>query len=1190
MRLSLRAKLTAIVGAAAFAFVVVIVSSALISRRVERQLGTIQEHLLPKLEMGPRLDAEFEHLRRALQDAVAANDADLLAKTRETKNAFLERLSAARDAIDPAQALQLARSVEEYYAAAIDVSRRLLAAETGEALVGAMADMQTKQSHVAQLLKIATAFDRKEIANAFTTAVRAQTTGGAVRLVISIICLALVILLSVRLSRGVLRSVDVLTTGLKRYARGEFGTPVAAVGNDEFGDVADQANQMAASLQRLATERDRTDWLKNGQAGLSQELRGELEPSEVAGRAIRFLARTLDARAGALYYADVDRTLQLLGQYALSPEGTDQTTPSFRPGEGLVGQAALQDDIMIVPDAPPDYLRVRSGLGEATPHVVALLPIIHAGSVNGVVELGLFSAWMERSTEFLLSIRETLAIALEVARARAAMRQLLAETQRQATRLSTQEEELRVNNEELQTQQKELRQTNEELAQQAEELDSQRRALEQRNADLDQARGDLERKAAELTTVSAYKSQFLTNMSHELRTPLNSMLLLSNLLATNDGGNLTDKQIEYANTIYSAGRDLLALINQVLDLARIEAGKHELHVATTALADLAHNLERVFLPLAHDKGLRLKVELANDLPPTISTDRQRAEQILNNLLANAIKFTERGDVTLRIARPAPEVVLRRQDLRPDSTVALSVSDTGLGIAPEDQERIFAPFEQVDSAPDRRYGGTGLGLNIARELANLLGGELQLRSVPGAGSTFVCYLPEVSRAEIKPGASPQPTASNGTVAAPPTPAAAPSNKPTNQERGGAQAHNLSSTLLIIEDDQRFAEVLGDIIEGQGLKYRIARDGRSGVRMARDTNLIPTAIILDVMLPDIDGWTVLEQLRAHPVSAGIPVHFLSAVDGADHGTDMGAVGYLRKPATRQELLHMVQSLVPDSARRRARILVVEADSTLPGSLATQLAGENLDLQLVTSGLQALERLSNESFACMILDLSLPDMDGLVFLRTVREKCGADTPSVVVYTGRALSKPEAQMLEAHSEAVVLKEGSSTERLLDEVRLFVRRLNEGQGPRRPAPARLHPADVRLKDRKILIADDDMRTVYALSAMLRAKGVDVLVADTGLVAITVLDEHPEIEAVLMDIMMPEMDGYEAMRRIRQDARFATLPIIALTAKAMKGDEEKCLEAGASAYLAKPIEPDRLVRMLHSILSGQITKAGRHGN
>jgi CheY-like chemotaxis protein len=642
------------------------------------------------------------------------------------------------------------------------------------------------------------------------------------------------------------------------------------------------------------------------------------------------------------------------------------------------------------------------------------------------------------------------------------------------------------------------------------------------------------------------------------------------MLAENDAKNLTDKQVELARTIHLAGKDLLTLINQVLDLAKVESGKQEVRVEAVDLAELAARLERVFGPLVRDKGLLFVVQVAPDVPAHVATDRQRLEQILNNLLGNAIKFTSRGQVTLRIARPTPGTRLRRDGLRPDQTVAFSVSDTGLGIAAADQDRIFTPFEQVDAAIDRRYGGTGLGLSIAREIASLLGGELQLQSTLGKGSTFTCILPEdlpvrtaaggpdTSRRELSP------PSARGV----PTPGSSQIEEPH---------------LLLIEDDPVFAAAFADIIQGQGLRCRIAQDGQTGLALARSAR--PTGIILDVKLPDIDGWTVLRELRADPVTAAIPVHFVSALEGSEHGLALGASGYLTKPATRRQLIRVVESMAPKSAtERRPRVLVVEDDVETGESLLKQLAGENLDVRRVASAEEALQAVKAERFGCLILDLSLPDMDGLELLRLLRETCGAEMPSVVVYTGRALSRAEVKALDTYAEAIVMKEGSSNERLLDEIRLFVRRLKDGIGSQWPPTSGSAPAgraSVRLEGRKILVVDDDMRTVYALSATLRSKGAEVAVADTGQAALAVLSAEPDVEVVLMDIMMPEMDGYEAMRRIRQDPRFATLPIIALTAKAMKGDEEKCQEAGASDYLPKPVDVDRLMAMLQARLPGK---------
>jgi CheY-like chemotaxis protein len=1171
MRLTFRAKLMTTVGAAALAFILLILVSSLISGRVTRQLADIEGRLIPKLALGPELDGQYERLGRSLQDAVAAQDPDALAATERLRDRMLATLDSAHDSVDAEDAAALRAAIDDYYQAAHDVSKRLLARETGEGLVDAMTALQAKHSRTAELLKKTTRLDRKELAAGFAATSRAQETGTKLFFAIGVVCLFSVLALSVAISRSLLRSLGDFSAGLARFGRGDFSRPLPVTRDDELGKLARDANQMAENLGRFAEQRDRSDWLKAGQARLTHELRGELELREVAARAIRLVASYLEAPAGALYLASGEGWLEPLGQYALAGEGAaGGAAPVFRPGEGLVGQAALQEEIVVVEDPPAGYVRVRSGLGEASPRTIVLAPLTHLGKVTGVIELALFKPCTALMRELLGSIRETLSIALEVARARAAARALLAETQRQAQRLAAQEEELSVNNEELQAQQEELKQANE-------ELEEQRRALEEQNAELEGARRREQQKADTLATVSEYKSQFLANMSHELRTPLNSMLLLSNLLAQNESRNLTDKQVEFCGTIHAAGKDLLGLINQVLDLAKIEAGKQEVRPEIVSLRELVQRVEKIFAPLAADKGLRLSVDLDPALPASITTDRQRVEQILTNLVGNAIKFTRRGGVSLRLRRPQAGTRFGRDDLSAERTVALAVTDTGIGIAPEQQERIFAPFQQLDSRIDRRYGGSGLGLTIARELAGLLGGELQLASVAGEGSTFTCYLPE--RTSGVPAPAPA-------LASPPGGVRGSSRAVTDDraQLAAGEAH-----LMIIEDDPLFAEQLSALIHARNFKVVVASSGQEGLRLAKERR--PMGIILDVMLPDIDGWTVMERLRFDPDTNAIPVHFVSSLDAPERGLAMGAVGYLTKPATQRELAGVVETLAPLAAERSRQILVVEDDAARGESLVRLLADEGFEAKHVTSGNAALAALKEGRFGCLVLDLGLADMDGLGFLELIEQQTDLEIPPVVVYTGRALTKAETRRIEAYAEAVVVKEGRSTERLLEEIRMFVQHLKEGlPRHRRPAPARrgLHPAGVRLEGKKILAVDDDMRTVYALSALLRSKGVEVLVADTGREALEIIAARPDIHGVLMDIMLPEMDGYEAMRRIRADARFAKLPIIALTARAMKGEREKCIEAGASDYLSKPIDGERLLALLQQWLeTGERDGVGR---
>ncbi|HKP61270.1 MAG TPA: response regulator [Polyangiales bacterium] len=1143
MPASFRAKLLGIVLVAAAGFLVMIASSAAISSQIEQQLAQIRHRHVPRLTLGPRLNQSFERLRQALQDAVAAQDMEALEATEDLRDRLLQLL-ATPDPVDRERFATLSRAVADYYASSRDVSSRLIRGESGEALVERIGVMQAKQLRAAEALREATSLDQDELARAFGAVSRAGEIGGRIQLWLSLTCFALVLGLSLWLSSRLVRSMSGLASGFERFGKGDLREPIRVVSDDELGQLARRANDMAQSLTRLHEERDRADWVRTGHARLVQELQGDLDLDELGRRTANFLCNYLGCVAAVLYRVDPGGGLHALGQ------GTAEGAPTFARGEGLLGQAALQNELRVIEDVPTGYLRVRSGLGQASPAVLALLPLSHGGNVIGVVELGFFRPWSALHGELLLSLRETLAIAIEVADARSALRDLLLETQRQAQRLVLQEDDLRSINVELQAQQEELRQANDELRQQALELERRQRELEQAYGELDETRRGVELKAEELSRVSTYKSQFLANMSHELRTPLNSMLLLSNLLSENEAGNLNTKQVDYCKTIHGAGKDLLALINQVLDLAKIEAGKQDVRVGPVSLSEFVQYAQRLADPLARDKGLVFSAEIEAGLPETITTDRHKLEQILNNLLGNAIKFTERGAVRLRFAPVAAETLH-------EQLVAISVSDTGIGIAKEHQNDVFAPFEQVDGSPNRRYGGTGLGLAIARELAQLLGGDLSLQSDVGQGSTFSCVLPLAG----PPGA---------TAAGPIESSLRPRASRTENDNDNANLER-GTTILIIEDDPTFCEAVCDTLQSQGLTSLVAPTGQTGLQLARAHK--PGGIILDVRLPDIDGFSVMEVLRSDPETAKIPVHFVSALEAGERGMALGAVGYLTKPVSRRDLLRVLQALAP--RKSAARVLIVEDDSLQADSLARRLEGEEFEVEHVTRASDALAALQKKRFHCLVLDLGLPDMDGLDLLHTLPDRCGNEMPSIVVHTARALTKAEAQRLEAYTDAVVLKDGQGADRLLDEVRLFARRIREGA----PSKPRFHgEALLRLDGVKLLLVDDDMRTVYALSALLRAKGADVWVADTGRSALVELDAHPNVEIVLMDIMMPEMDGYEAMRHIRKDPRFRLLPIVALTAKAMQGDREKCLEAGATDYLPKPIDPERLVALLHERL------------
>jgi CheY-like chemotaxis protein len=1169
VRPTFRIKLLGIVGVAAASLAVLIALSAARAAQIERQLSAIRDRHIPRLEQGPRLNHQFERVRRALQDAVAAQDREALADTQGARDEFLRLLRAA-PANGP-DAAELETAFQDYYDAARDVSRRLIEGESGEALVTSMGAMQARQLRATELLHRATAFDQQGLADAFQAVSQSEIRGANQRLILSLCCLTLVLALSLWVSRGMVRSVAVLSAGFESFGKGELDSPIPVTSSDELGMLAERANDMVRSLARLHQERDRSDWIKTGQTRLAYALQGDLEPAELARRALEVLAEYLDLPAAAFYRSQNDGSLRALVHYARFADASDPSSlPAFQPGEGLVGRAAQQTELLVIHDLPEHYMRIRSGLGEACARSLVLMPLLHAGKLTGLVELAVWKTWTADHEELLRSVRETLAIAVEVASSRAVLRALLAQTQAQAERLGAQEEQLRAANEGLQTQQEELRSANLGLRTQAQ-------ALEEKNSELTEARMGLEQKAEELNAVSTYKSQFLANMSHELRTPLNSMLLLSNLLADNDAGNLTTKQVEYCRTIHGAGKDLLLLINQVLDLAKIESGRQEVRLERVEFAAVLQSAERLVGPLARDKGLEFVTELQPGTPAEITSDRHKLEQILTNLLGNAVKFTERGSVRLRVGPTAADTTFERPDLEARDAITIAVTDTGIGIAPEHQGNVFVQFQQVDARSNRRYGGTGLGLTIAKQLAHLLGGELRLDSVHGQGSTFAFHLPIAGPAQAATAAdsvvtptSPPPPSSPLPLPTQPPRAAIASAKPALPEGG-------TGTILVIEDDARFAEAVGETVHDQGLRCVIASDGQSGVRLAKE--LRPRGVILDVRLPDIDGFTVLEMLQADPTTAQIPVHFVSALDAGERGMAMGAAGYLTKPASRRDLVRVVQSLTPRESGDICRVLIVEDDTEQADSLARRLADDEIKIERAPDAGRALAALAKNRFHCVVLDLGLPDMDGLDLLRSIEEQCGSGAPPIVVYTGRPLTNAERQRLEAYAETVILKEGHGAETLLNEVRMFASRLRSGAPIKRKASS---GPKVRLQGMKVLLVDDDMRTVYALSAMLRAKGAEVFVADNGIAAIEALDEHPDAEIVLMDMMMPEMDGYEAMRRIRTDARFQSLPIVALTAKAMKGDRDKCLEAGATDYLPKPIDPDRLLALLHTTLAVEV--------
>ncbi len=923
--------------------------------------------------------------------------------------------------------------------------------------------------------------------------------------------------------------------------------------------------------QRAAERLEHQAWLRAGQIQLAEQVLGQLTLPMLGDNILRFFAGYLGSVVGALYVRDEHGQLVRVATYGLDAE-QQGSEPRLGDHAGLLGEAVVQGRMMRLDALPEDYYRLSSGLGQGLPRSGVLVPSHDDGRVNGVLELGFLRALQDRDVELLERITENLGISIESARYRQRLQEVLAETQQLNEELQVQQEELKTANEELEeqsrvlkesqahleTQQAELEQTNEKLAERTE-------ALDRKNSELNQAQVELQARADDLQRSSKYKSEFLANMSHELRTPLNSSLILAKLLAENAEGNLSGEQVKFAESIYSAGNDLLNLINDILDIAKVEAGKMEVRAESTPLERLVEGLRGMFQPLAQDKGLGFEVKLEQPLPATLFTDRQRLEQILKNLLSNAIKFTERGQVSLGISHQA------------GLGIVFAVRDTGIGIAADQQKAIFGAFHQVDGTSNRRYGGTGLGLSISRDLAHLLGGQINVDSSPGQGSVFSLILPEhfepsaqqVEVHSLRPAVDELPPA-------PPVPVPA----PVHTERPAptfaddrAQAPFDNRCILVIEDEPNFARILFDLAHELGYSCLVAHAADEGFELA--AQYLPDAILLDMRLPDHSGLTVLQRLKEQAATRHIPVHIISVEDRVEAAMHMGAVGYAVKPTSREELKAVFGRLEAKLTQKLKHILLVEDDDLQRESIARLIGDDDIQITAVAMAQDALALLRENIYDCMIIDLKLPDMLGNELLKRMTAEDIRSFPPVIVYTGRNLTREEEADLLKYSRSIIIKGARSPERLLDEVTLFLHKVesqlsNERQRMLKTARSR----DKVFEGRKILLVDDDVRNIFALTSALEHKGAIVEIGRNGREAIECLEANDDIDLVLMDVMMPEMDGYEATRLIRQQPRWRKLPIIAVTAKAMKDDQQRCLQAGANDYLAKPIDLDRLFSLI----------------
>lgn len=958
-------------------------------------------------------------------------------------------------------------------------------------------------------------------------------------------------------------------------AEGDYSQQVKQRSDEDA--LARALNQMSKALRRFHADVARARWSNEGQLALLKVLSQSEDLDHIGRSLLRTLLRQLGATMG-LVLVKRDEGLTVIGQAGLPADTAIHTR--LQTDEGLVGRALQAEQTLLVDDLPPDYLRISSGLGDAPVRAVTVTGLRVGGEPVGAIELGWTQAPDERAIAFLDLAAESLAIGLDAELARERTEELLAETQRQAGRLEEQQEALRSSNEELEEQTQALRQSEEELKSQREELQTTNEELEERGEALERQRTQLEKVAEDLRTATRYKSEFLANMSHELRTPLNSMLILAAQFARNEDGNLSEDQQQSARVIHDSGKDLLELINEILDLSKIEAGQMRIQPETVRLEPLIGELLRQFQAQASNKQLALNFHQDAALSASITTDRQRLTQILRNLISNALKFTAKGEVSVHF-EPAPSVD------SPD-LMQVRVCDSGIGIAADKLEEIFEPFIQADGSTSRKYGGTGLGLSICRELAKLLGGHISARSETGKGSEFTLVISTTLSGERRSAAAELPTAS---APAPEVPARVQPSASTPAESGGQAEPSLieqvidddrdhceiGQGILIIEDDLRFAALMRDLVRRRGRRALVAADGSSGLQLAEQWR--PAGIILDLRLPDLDGLRVLDALKQSLQTRHIPVHVISASDPSTEALQRGAIGFLSKPAEADDLLAVLASIERKQTQQR-RILVVEDDDASRQAITSLLVNDHTDIITTGSGEDALQRITAESFDCVVLDLGLQDIDGFELLRRLHAEGDNEPPPVVVYTGRELSREQHKELSELAQSVVVKGAESPERLLDEVTLFVHALNE-QLPshQRAVLERIHSGKALFEGRQLLLVDDDLRNSFALSGVLKKQGFEVHIADNGELALERLRQAPDTDIVLMDIMMPVMDGYETMRAMRADPALAEIPVIALTAKAMPEDRRRCIEAGANDYLGKPVELDRLLAMIRLWLS-----------
>jgi signal transduction histidine kinase/DNA-binding response OmpR family regulator len=959
--------------------------------------------------------------------------------------------------------------------------------------------------------------------------------------------------------------IAVLEDVTQDIAGGNYAIRSEDVRDDELGRIGRALNVMTTALERTFTDLNENTWLQTGAVNIGNAIRGQRNLKKLANSLIDTMADYLGAPLGAMYFIDNGPNYRLTGRYAVSD------APEYVvAGKGLVGQAIERKKMVVVQDLPDDYQHIRSALGEVRPKALVIVPLLYGEECVGVLELGLLREPQARELAFLHRNQEAMATGINAALDYVRLQNFLEETQAQSEELQAQQHELENLNAELEMQTQKLQASEEELRVQQEELQQTNTELEERGLLLEERNDEIQNKATELELSTRYKSEFLANMSHELRTPLNSILLLSRLLSENTDENLNSDEVEYANVIQSSGKGLLGLIDEILDLSKIEAGQMTLDVQTVDVNDIISELRSLFGLLAKEKGLTFDVSVAENVPKTIETDKMRLGQILKNLISNALKFTAEGSIGLHIAR-SPD--------RP-GMLSFAVKDTGIGIAPEKQHLVFEAFQQADGSTKRKYGGTGLGLSISRELAKLLGGDIDLVSEVGKGSQFTVYVPagdfmapipvasgpvfrpEPSKPQPAKPAAPAPNRYISTI----IPEAIPDDRNDITEQ--------DKTILIIEDDVNFAKSLLDYSRKKGYKVIVSVRGDEGLQLANTFR--PKGILLDLQLPVMSGWEVMDALKANPQTRPIPVHMMSSHKVKNESMLKGAIDFVDKPMAFEQMHDVFKKIEYVLNRDAKKVLIIEDNPKHAKALAYFLETFNINSELKSNINDGVVALKNKEVDCVILDMGIPDNKAYETLEEAKKNPGLENLPIIVFTGRSLSMSEELKIKKYADSIIVKTAHSYQRMLDEVSLFLHLVEENkQLPDTTGPQKKLGALSQVLDNKtVLIADDDVRNIFSLSKALEQYNMNVVAALDGKEAMQKLNENPAIDLVLLDMMMPEMDGYETATKIRNNYKWKNLPVIAVTAKAMTGDREKCIQAGASDYITKPVDIDQLISLL----------------